>query len=241
MPLLKFTLLPCLSDNYAVVVEDTAGCAAVVDAPNGTVILEYIEKRGLKLTHIFVTHHHKDHTTGIAQLKSAFGATVVAPELEKDKIPDVDIAVTENSELSFAGSDVNVLHTPGHTLGHISYYFPFEETIFTGDTLFVMGCGRLLEGSAEMMWDSLQKLAALPPETIFYCGHEYALGNAKFALTVEPHNEAVQARAKWIAELRKNGQPVMPSTIGQERITNPFLLVKNLEEFRQRRRLKDSF
>ncbi|HSA67772.1 MAG TPA: hydroxyacylglutathione hydrolase, partial [Methyloceanibacter sp.] len=170
-----------------------------------------------------ITHHHGDHTAGNKRLKALTGCAIVGPKVEARSIPAIDVLVSEGDSVAVGNANGLVIETPGHTRGHISYLFPDDGLVFVGDTLFSVGCGKLLEGDAKMMWRSLQKLMALPPETQLYCGHEYTRANTKFALTVEPDNAALQARAVEAEELAKKKQPALPTTIAQELATNPFL------------------
>jgi hydroxyacylglutathione hydrolase len=228
-----YVLVPCRSDNYAVLVHDPAsGATAIVDTPDGDVIDAELTKRGWRPTHILTTHHHGDHTAGHAALKAKYGLVVISPQTEADKVPGTDVTVREGSELSFAGQTVEVFDTPGHTRGHIAFYLPGDGVLFAGDTLFALGCGRLLEDGPAAMWSSLSKLAKLPPATRVYCGHEYTLSNARFALAIEPSNPALAARAASVEEARAAGRPTVPSTIGEELATNPFVRA-NLPEVKQ--------
>lgn len=228
MGALEIVLLPCLTDNYCVLLhEPDSGETAAIDAPNAAAIKAALAERGWRLNHIFVTHHHTDHTAGIDELKAFYGATVTGPEAEADRIPALTRVVTAKSELSFAGHPIEVLETPGHTLGHVTYWFPADGIAFTGDTLFSLGCGKIFEGDPEMMWESVSKIAALPDETKIYCGHEYTLNNARFALTIEPENDALKSRVADVEALRAAGQPTLPTTIGLEKATNPFLRPKS--------------
>lgn len=221
---LEYVQIPCRSDNYSVLVHDPAsGATAIIDTPDGEAIDAELNRRGWRPTHILTTHHHGDHTAGHAMLKAKYGLTVIAPASEADKVPGTDVKVAEGSDLSFAGKKVDVIETPGHTRGHVAFHLPSEHVLFAGDTLFALGCGRLLEDGPAAMWSSLQKLAALPPDTLVYCGHEYTLSNAKFALTIEPNNTELVARAKVVEETRAKGEPTVPTTIGLELATNPFL------------------
>ena len=214
----------CRSDNFCVLVHDEAtGETALIDAPEEAAILAAIERTGWTPTVILTTHHHADHVEANLALKERFGLKIVGPEAEKDKIPGIDVTVKEGSPLTFAGQPVRVIETPGHTAGHVCYYLPQSNLIFTADTLFALGCGRLFERPAPVMYESLKKLVALPPETVVYCGHEYTLSNAKFAVTVDPDNAALKARAKKIEALREENRPTLPTTIGEELATNPFL------------------
>lgn len=224
MGALEIVLLPCLADNYCVLLHDQgSGQTAAIDAPHAGTITAALSERGWRLNHIFITHHHTDHTAGIAELKSRYGASVTGPAAEAERIPDLTREVTASSSLEFAGHPIKVLETPGHTLGNITYYWPDDALAFTGDTLFSLGCGRIFEGDAETMWDSLSKIAALPGDTRVYCGHEYTSSNGRFALVVEPANEALEARVAEVERLRSEGKPTLPTTIDQEKATNPFL------------------
>jgi len=214
----------CRSDNFGVLVHDEAtGQTAIVDAPEEAPILAAIEHTGWRPSVIWTTHHHPDHVEANLALKQRFGLTIVGPVNEKDKIPGIDRTVGDGDAFDFAGHRVEVIETPGHTAGHICYYLPDDGLLFAADTLFALGCGRLLERGPADMHASLKKLVALPPETVVYCGHEYTQSNARFALTVDPANAALKARAKAIDTLRADGQPTLPTTIGLELETNPFV------------------
>ena len=215
---------PCLSDNYGVLIHDAgAGLTAAIDAPEAAAVKAALKEKGWKLTHILTTHHHADHTAGNAELKAETKCTIIGPRNEAAKVPGIDTQVGQGDTFTFGGFKVQVLDTPGHTAGHITYVIPAAKVAFAGDTLFAIGCGRVIEGNARMMWESLRKLMALPKETTVYCGHEYTQANAKFALTIEPENAALQARAKEVDALRAAGKPTLPTTIGVELETNPFL------------------
>lgn len=214
----------CLSDNYGVLLHDNAsGATAAIDAPDADAVSQALSAKGWSLSHILVTHHHWDHTQGIAALKKASGCTVVGSRAEAGKVPDLDIAIGDGDSFDFAGHKAAIIGAPGHTLGHIIYWFEDDRLLFAGDALFALGCGRLFEGKAEQMWGYLDRLRQLPDDTQLYCGHEYTLANAGFAMTIEPGNAALAARLKEIEGLRAQGQPTIPSTIGLERRTNPFL------------------
>jgi hydroxyacylglutathione hydrolase len=217
-------LVPCLTDNYCVLLHDPAsGETAAIDAPDAAAIKAAVAERGWRLNHIFITHHHTDHTAGIAELKAFYGASVTGPETEAERIPGLTRVVTASTRVSFAEHAINVLETPGHTLGHVTYFFPHDALAFTGDTLFSLGCGRVFEGEAHMMWESVSKIAALPGDTNVFCGHEYTLNNARFAMTVEPENDALKARVAEVEALRAAGKPTLPTTLKVEKATNPFL------------------
>jgi hydroxyacylglutathione hydrolase len=220
----KTYLFPCLQDNYGVLLHDPAsGATAAIDAPEAAAVEAALAKTGWKLTDILVTHHHNDHTAGIPDLKRKHHCRVVAPRAEAARIADVDETVGEGDTVKVGGLSGRVLETPGHTAGHISYCFDADRLAFVGDTLFSIGCGRLLEGTPEMMWASLLKLRALPDDTQFFCGHEYTASNIAYARTVEPSNVALRAREKEVAALRAAGKPTVPATIGAEKASNPFL------------------
>jgi hydroxyacylglutathione hydrolase len=216
-------LVSCLSDNYAVILHDPAGgVTAVIDAPDANPIERALDNAGWKLTHILVTHHHSDHVQGIPALKKR-GAIVIGPRGEADKIPALDQAVGENGRVTVGSLAAKVIETPGHTAGHISYWFEDERLLFAGDTLFALGCGRPFERPAPVLWESLKKLRALPDDTRLYCGHEYTLSNARFSVTVDPHNAALKERLKAIEAQRAKNEPTLPSTLQEEKATNPFL------------------
>jgi hydroxyacylglutathione hydrolase len=254
MGVLDVVLLPCLSDNYCVLLHaPESGETAAIDAPDAGAIRVALSERNWRLNEIFVTHHHTDHTAGIAELKGLYGARVTGPEAEADRIPGLTRPVAEGSRFDFAGHPIEVIETPGHTLGHITYYLPDDDLAFTGDTLFSLGCGRIFEGDPQMMWESVSKIAALPGDTRVYCGHEYTLSNARFAATVEPENEALKARIAEVEALRAEGKPTLPTTIDVEKATNPFLrpqspmirnqlgmqMARDWEVFAQLRQLKN--
>jgi hydroxyacylglutathione hydrolase len=216
------------ADNFGVLIHDGAtGLTAAIDAPEAAPIEAVLRERGWKLDHIFVTHHHADHTDGIPPLKAAYETRVTAPAGEAHRIPGVDDTVKGGDRIRFGSFDIDVIDTPGHTLGHVSYYLPEAGIAHVADTLFAVGCGRVIEGTMEMMWASLEKLAALPPETAIYCGHEYTEANIRFALTVDPDNADLVARAAEVKALRAAGKATLPTTIARELATNPFLRVND--------------
>jgi hydroxyacylglutathione hydrolase len=224
MQKLDIEQFPCLTDNYAVLIHDRdAGVTASIDAPDANAILARLGEKGWTLTHLLVTHHHGDHTGGNLKLKEATGCTIVGPKGEAERIPGIDREVGEGDIITFGNFEIRVLDTPGHTMGHVAYWIPEARVVFVGDTLFAMGAGRIFEGNAEMMWNSLKKLTQLPRDTEIYCGHEYTLANAQFALTVDPENLALQNRAKEVDLLRHKGQPTLPTRLDRELETNPFL------------------
>lgn len=221
---------PCLSDNFGVLVHDVAsGATAAIDAPEADKVGAALAAKGWRLSHILITHHHDDHTAGIAALKAASKAIVIGPKAEAAKIADLDRMVAEGDTIRLGETTVDVLETPGHTAGHVSYLLRGNAAAFVGDTLFSLGCGRLVEGDARMMWRSLRKLSRLPAETALYCGHEYTAANARFALQVEPGNATLVARAAEVDELRRDGKPTLPTTLGAELAANPFLRPSSVE------------
>jgi hydroxyacylglutathione hydrolase len=217
-------LFLCLKDNYGVLVHDPgSGATAAIDAPEAAPVEAALKATGWKLSDILVTHHHADHTDGIPELKARHKCRVVAPRGEAGKIPMVDETVREGDKVSVGGLTAGVIETPGHTLGHITYWFHADKLAFAGDTLFSIGCGRVSEGTPEMMWASLLKLRDLPGDTRVYCGHEYTLANIRFAQTIEPDNAALTARAAEAARQIAARQPTIPTTIEEEKAANPFL------------------
>jgi hydroxyacylglutathione hydrolase len=220
----QIRLFLCLQDNYGVLVHDpSSGATAAIDAPEAGPVETALKGNGWKLTDILVTHHHGDHTGGIAALKQQYGCRVVAPRGEAAKIPQVDETVGEGDTVKVGNLTAQVLETPGHTLGHIAYWFDADKLAFVGDTLFSIGCGRVIEGNAEMMWQSLAKLRDLPGDTRIFCGHEYTQANIRFALTIEPNNPVLLARKDAVDKLVADKRPTIPSTMEEERQANPFL------------------
>ena len=214
----------CRSDNYGVLVHDPASGETVsIDAPEADPILAALERRGWRLTHILVTHHHSDHTDGIDALKRAGEVTVIGPEAEASRIRGLDRTVRGGDTIELCGDRVEVIDVPGHTSGQVAYHFRGAGRAFAADVLFSLGCGRVFEGTMDEMHTSLQRLAALPPETLIHCGHEYTASNAAFALTVDPDNEALRARADEVRRLRERNEPTLPVRLGDELETNPFL------------------
>ena len=221
---MEIRLIQALADNYVYLLREPAsGNVAAVDPSVAEPVFAALKETGWKLSHVFNTHHHFDHTGGNLALKQATGCTIVGPAADRARIPGIDVALADGERYQFGAAEAVVFDIPGHTRGHVAYWFERDKALFCGDTLFAMGCGRLFEGTPAQMWASLSKLAALPADTRVYCGHEYTQANARFALTVEPDNAALIARAKQVDRLRAAGQATIPSTIGAERATNPFL------------------
>ena len=214
----------CLTDNFGVLVHDSeTGATASIDAPEAKPILAALAEKGWQLTDIWVTHHHADHTQGIPALKAAFPhVRIVGPAKEAAKIGRLDLEVKEGEAVSLGAHQAEVIEVPGHTLGHIAYWFEADGVLFAGDTLFALGCGRAFEAPPDVLYRSLMKLKALPAREI-YCGHEYTLSNARFALSVDPDNEALAKRAAEVAALREAGRFTLPTQMDLERATNPFL------------------
>src|SRR5579883_1634581 len=238
MATLEIRQFPCRSDNYGVLIHDAAqGVTAAIDTPEEAAVRQELKKSGLKLTHIFTTHHHFDHVESHRALKSETGCTIYGPAKEASEIPGIDVTVKEGNKFPFGSFEVEVIETPGHTPGHVTYYIPNAVAgsgsaigvAFVGDTLFSVGCGRVMEGRHAEMWRSLQKLMALPPDTVIYCGHEYTQSNIKFALTVEPANQALLRRKQEVDALRAKGTATLPTTLALELETNPFLRVRSPE------------
>jgi len=229
---------PCLNDNYGYLIHDeTTGATAAIDTPDADAYRRELDRRGWTLTHVINTHHHWDHTGGNLELKKSAGGDagvkVVGPEAERDKIPGIDMAVGHGDTLAFGGTEAQVIDVGGHTNGHVAYYFPKEGAVFSGDALFALGCGRMFEGTPPQFWKSLQNLRSLPDDTTVYCAHEYTESNGKFAVSFEPGNAELIARFDDVKEKRSRGEPTVPSNLGDEKKTNPFLRVDVSEEIRK--------
>lgn len=221
---MEVILVPAFADNYIYVLRDAAsGKVGVVDPGDAAPVQAELERRGWPLTHIFLTHHHNDHIGGVAELKARHRATVIGARADAHRIPDLDVALADGDRTVFGEQTARVIAVPGHTSGHITFWFEAAETLFSGDTLFSLGCGRLFEGTPAQMWESLQSLRSLTDSTRVYCGHEYTQSNGRFALTADPDNSALRQRMEEVAALRERNQPTIPTTIGLERRTNPFL------------------
>ena len=217
-------LFRCLTDNFGVLLHDPkTGATAAIDAPEAGPIEAKLTETGWKLTDILVTHHHADHTQGIQALKDKYKCRVVAPAGEAGKIPAADETVREGDTVKVGSLVANVIETPGHTLGHIAYWFHADKIAFVGDTLFSIGCGRVIEGTPGQMWTSLKKLRDLPDDTQIYCGHEYTLSNIKFALSIDEDNPVLTAREAQVRRQIEEGAATIPVTIGDEKLANPFL------------------
>ena len=238
--LLEIVPVPAFSDNYIWLVHDRdSGETAVVDPGDGAAALAAASERGWTLTQLWNTHWHPDHTGGNRLVKEATGCTISGPD--SSKIPDVDVVLREGNELRLGEHRGRVIEVPGHTLDHIALVFEDDRVAFVGDTLFAMGCGRLFEGSPEQMHRSLQRLAALPDDTRLYCAHEYTLSNARFAAHAEPDNRAIADRLETVSRLRDAGEITVPTSVAEERATNPFVRSRDWRQFAERRAAKDSF
>lgn len=253
---IEMHMFPCLRDNYGFLLHDAdAGVTATVDTPEVEPILGALREKDWNLTHILNTHHHADHAGGNLAIKEATGCQIIGPRADAGRIPGIDVQVGEGDEFRLGSHPVRVFDTPGHTRGHIVYHLPEDRVAFVGDTLFAMGCGRLFEGTPAQMWSSLQKLMRWPDDTRVYCAHEYTQANARFALSVEPDNPKLTERAKEVDALRARNEPTVPTTMGVEKETNPFLRPTSreisarvglkdgdlVEVFARTRALKDAF
>ena len=234
-------ILPCMTDNYIYLIEAPGGQVAVVDPGESAPVLTALKDKNLTASLVLNTHHHSDHIAGNEEIKTTYKAALAAPRKDQHNISGIDHFLEEGTCLPFGDEEIIVLETPGHTLGHIALYLPSAKAVFTGDTLFAMGCGRLFGGTAQMLFSSLQKLKTLPDETRVYCGHEYTLSNALWAAHVLPDHAAIKRRLEEIKALRASNIPTIPSTIGLEKATNPFMLAQTVEEFARLRTHKDTF
>lgn len=255
MPLELFTI-PCLADNYAYVLHNAAtGKTALVDAPEVEPIASFLGHRGFELDDILVTHHHHDHIDGVDALRVKSNARVIGAEIDAHRLPALDLAVSDGDTFEVCGETCHVIFVPGHSSGHIAFHLPESGYLFSADSLMAFGCGRLFEGTPAQMWNSLKRLRALPPETVVCSGHEYTATNAKFALTIEPDHPAVKARADAVFAARERGEHTVPSILGDEVATNPYLraddealksaigmpLATDEEIFAEVRKRKDNF
>jgi len=229
---LEVAQFPCLDDNYGYLIHDPkTGETAALDTPCASTYARELERRGWKLTHILCTHHHGDHVGGNRKLKTE-GVKVYGPAAD-GRIPCMDVPLQGGDKFSFGGADAVVMDVGGHTLGHIAYHFPEEKTAFVGDSLFSLGCGRMFEGTPEQYWATLRRLRDLPGDTTIYCAHEYTESNARFAMSVEPNNPELVRRTEEIMAKRACGKPTVPSLMGEEKATNPFLRGDVSEEIRK--------
>lgn len=224
MSKLQIHQIPVLQDNFIYLMrEPVSGAVGVVDPAVAGPVLDLAQRLAWKITHIFNTHHHDDHVGGNMDIKQATGCTIVGPGHDPDRIPGMDVPVKDGETYNFGNAPAKVFFVPGHTSGHIAYWFKDSAALFSGDTLFSIGCGRLFEGTAQQMWTSLSRLRDLPPETQIYCAHEYTTSNIRFAVSVDPDNAALRKREAEVKALRSVGKFSVPSTLGEERAANPFL------------------
>ncbi|QXP84962.1 hydroxyacylglutathione hydrolase [Methylococcus sp. Mc7] len=222
--MLEILQIPALEDNYVYLLhEPDSGATAAVDPAIAGPVLEALDTRGWRLSHVLNTHHHGDHVGGNLELKAVTGCTVVGAAGDRHRIPGIDVVLKDGEEFRIGSASARMLEVPGHTSGHVAFWFEADGALFCGDTLFALGCGRLFEGSAEQMWRSLERLRALPPEAKVFCAHEYTQANARFAVTVEPGNPALRERLGRVEALRREGRATVPSSLGEELATNPFL------------------
>ena len=239
---MKIEIIPCLQDNYSyLIIDETNNNACVVDPSEASPIIKFLEKENINLKYILNTHHHFDHVGGNQELKKKYNSIVVGYKDDEKRIPDIDVLVDENQIWKAHNFEAKIIYIPGHTTGHISFYFFNEKLIFTGDTLFSLGCGKIFEGTYEQMFTSLNKLKNLPSDTMIYCGHEYTLQNSKFCIKHDPENLNLQNKIKLIKEKIDNNKPTIPTNLGDELECNIFLRAKNVESFAKLRDLKDNF
>ncbi len=239
---MRVEIIPCLKDNFSyLIIDDNNNSACVVDPSEAKPIIDFLKNKDINLKYILNTHHHFDHIGGNKELKKKFGSTVIGFREDSNRIPEIDILLEDN-EIWKAGNFIaKIIHIPGHTSGHICFYFFKNKLVFTGDTLFSLGCGRIFEGTYKQMFDSLKKIKSLPEETKVYCGHEYTLNNSKFCITHDPGNINLKKKIDNIKKQIKNGLPSIPSTIKDELECNIFLRANDLESFTKLRHLKDNF
>ena len=239
---MKIQIIPCLKDNYSyLIIDEKKNIACVIDPGEAEPIIEYLENNNIKLKYILNTHHHYDHVGGNQKLKNKYGANVVGYKDDKDRIPEIDILVHDQEIWVYENFEAKILHIPGHTLGHICFYFYKENSVFTGDTLFSLGCGRIFEGTNSQMFNSLKKIKELPLETKIFCGHEYTLNNSKFCISHDKDNKKLKSKIIEIEKKLRDHLPTIPSTIKEELECNIFLKSENVEAFSKLRDLKDNF
>ena len=239
---MKIKIIPCLKDNYSyLIIDEENNIACVVDPSEADPIIKYLENTQIKLKFILNTHHHYDHVGGNQKLKEKYGASIVGYEGDKERIPGIDILVNDQQTWIYKNFEAKIIHIPGHTLGHICFYFHKDESVFTGDTLFSLGCGKIFEGTYKQMFDSLMKLKELPKSTKVFCGHEYTLQNSKFCIVHDENNKNLKAKLNDIKIKLKAGLSTIPSTIKDELECNIFLRSGNIETFSKLRDLKDNF
>lgn len=239
--MIAVTILPVLKDNYTYLLQAEDGTTAVIDPGEAEPVIRHLESQGLGLDFILNTHHHGDHTAGNATLKELYSAKIFGPEQERSRIPSLDFGLSERDTFFIGAERMQVIETPGHTAGALCFYFPESGILFTGDTLFLMGCGRLFEGTPEQMFHSLKKIAALPDDTRIYCGHEYTLEATDFCLSIEPDNADLKKRQAEVRLLDQQKKPTVPATLRTEKDTNVFLRATNVEQFTEYRLKRNNF
>jgi len=239
---MKIQIIPCLQDNYSyLIINEENNTACVIDPGEAEPIIKYLENNKIKLKFILNTHHHYDHVGGNKKLKKKYGASVVGYKGDKERIPEIDILVNDQEIWIHENFKAKIIHIPGHTLGHICFYFYNQKSVFSGDTLFSLGCGRIFEGTYSQMFNSLKKLKELPHDTKIFCGHEYTMQNSKFCMANDENNQNLISKIKEIKKKLQNNLPTIPSTIKEELDCNIFLRSNNVETFSKLRDLKDNF
>jgi len=239
---MRVEIIPCLQDNYSyLIIDENNNSACVVDPGEAKPIVDYLKNKNIKLRYILNTHHHFDHIGGNEYLKKKFGSIVVGFKKDINRIPEIDVLLEDNQIWKAENFQAKIIHIPGHTSGHICFHFFQDKLVFTGDTLFSLGCGRIFEGTYKEMFESLNKIKSLPEETKVYCGHEYTLSNLKFCIKYNPENRNLKKKAENIKKKIDNGLPTIPSTIKDELECNIFLRANDLESFSKLRDLKDNF
>ena len=239
---MKIQIIPCLKDNYSyLIIDEKKNIACVIDPSEADPVIEYLEGNKIELKFILNTHHHYDHVGGNQELKKKYGASVIGYKDDKERIPSIDILVKDQETWVYENFEAKIIHVPGHTLGHICFYFYKEESVFTGDTLFSLGCGKIFEGTYSQMFDSLMKLKKLPQNTKIFCGHEYTMQNSKFCIFHDANNQNLKNKVNDIEIKLKNNLPTIPSTIKDELECNIFFRSNNIETFSKLRDLKDNF
>ena len=239
---MRVEIIPCLQDNYSyLIIDENNNSACVVDPGEAKPIVDYLKNKNIKLRYILNTHHHFDHIGGNEYLKKKFGSIVVGFKKDMNRIPEIDILLEDNQIWKAENFEAKIIHIPGHTSGHICFHFFQEKLVFTGDTLFSLGCGRIFEGTYEQMFCSLKKIKKLPKDTEIYCGHEYTLQNSNFCIAKDPSNLKLKEKIKKINQKSKNNLPTIPSILSDELECNIFLKAKDLKSFSKLRDLKDNF
>ena len=239
---MEIKIIPCLQDNYSyLIIDNENNTACVIDPSEAEPVIKYLENNKIKLKFILNTHHHYDHVGGNQELKKKYGASVIGYRGDKERIPEIDKLINDQETWIHDNFEAKIIYIPGHTLGHICFYFYKEESVFTGDTLFSLGCGKIFEGTYSQMFDSLMKLKELPQSTKIFCGHEYTKQNSKFCIAHDKNNDNLKAKIRNIELKLKNGLPTIPSTIKDELECNIFLRSNNVESFSKLRDLKDNF